>query len=249
MQLQHSPRVNVLHPIKRFNQFHLALFCQEAYLSLLDTMGRTNIRSGHDLLFRAGSLTETLCAIPEFNNMPIIFIGWDFDQDDLNRHINLIRHGQNDAWAQLLSPILKTLGEPPEQPKIAYGPADQQLNIPKIHISKGLNGFRHSRRYLPETEEEQHTLKQPDLAYILVVQGSSGAVRSKLVMRTNLQMTGAEMLYEAVNGFSVVFTGAMLKKNLEKRGDMKYCFRKVDSLDELLNVDSDESQKVIGVLC
>jgi hypothetical protein len=212
-------------------------------------MGRTNIRGGHDLLFRAGREGETLSVIPEFNNMPIIIIGWDFTQDDLDQHINLIRYGQNDAWAQLLSPIPKTPGEAPEQPMIAYGPADQRLKIPKIHISKGLDDFQRSRRYLLETEGEQNNLKQLDLAYILVVQGSSGAFQSKLVMRTNLQMTGAEMLYEAVNGFSVVFTGAVLKQNLEKRGDLKYCFRKVESLDELLNVDADESRKVIGVLC
>jgi hypothetical protein len=52
-----------------------------------------------------------------------------------------------------------------------------------------------------------------------------------------------------VNGFSVVFTGAVLKKSLERRRDLKYCFKKVESLDELLTPDVDESQKVIGVLC
>jgi len=180
--------------------------------------------------------------------MPIVVIGLEFAQEDLDRHINLIRYGQNDAWAQLLSSVPKNLGGPPEQPKIAYGSADLQSKIPKIHISKGLNDFQHSRHYLLKTEE-QNSLKQPDLAYILVVQGSSGAFRSKLVMRTNLKMTGAEIFYEAVNGFSVVFTSAVLKKNLEKRGDLKYCFKKVESLDELLNVDADESEKVIGVLC
>lgn len=212
-------------------------------------MGRTNIHNGHDLLDRAGRSIDLPSVIPEFDDMPIVIIGCSFAQDDLDRHINLIRYGHGDAWAQLLSSVPKTLGEPPEQIKIAYGPADQPLTIPKIHVSKGLNASQRSRRYPPEKEEEQNNPKQQDLAYILVVQGSSGAFRSKLVLRTNLQVTGSALFYEAVNGFSVVFTGAVLEKSLEKRGDLKYCFKKVETLDELLSVDADESQKVIGVLC
>jgi hypothetical protein len=115
----------------------------------------------------------------------------------LDRYIGLIRYGHNDAWAQLLSAVLKTLGEPPEQPKIAYGTADQRLAIPKTHVSKGLSNFQRSRRY-PLEKEEQNNPKQPDLAYILVVQGCSGAFRLKLVLRTNLQITRTEMFHEAV---------------------------------------------------
>ncbi|PVH71390.1 hypothetical protein DL98DRAFT_596984 [Cadophora sp. DSE1049] len=211
-------------------------------------MGRNNVRGGEGLLLRAGNSMEIPSVIPEFNDMPIVIIGYNFAQDDLDQHVSLIRYGHNGAWAQLLSSVPKTLGESPEQPKIAYGPADQRYTIPKIHISQGMNDFQRSRRYLPQ-ETEQDNLKQPDLAYILVVQGSSGMFRSKLVLRTNLQMAGAEMFHEAVNGFSVVFTGAVLKTNLKKRGDLDYSFKKAGSLDELVAFDADESQKVIGVLC
>lgn len=212
-------------------------------------MGRNNVRRGYDLISRAGCCTEIPSVIPEFNNIPIVITGWDFAQDDLDRHINLIRYGHSDAWAQLLSSVLQTPGESPEQLRIAYGPADQQVTIPRIHVSKGLKAFQRSGCYPLEIEEGQNNPKPPDLAYILVVQGSSGAFRSKLVLRTTLQRAGAEMFYEAVNGFSVVFTGAVLYKNLEKRGDPNYSFKRVESLDELLNVDEDESQKVIGVFC
>jgi hypothetical protein len=211
-------------------------------------MGRNNVRSGDGLLSRAGNSIEIPSVIPEFNDMPIVIIGYNFDQDDLDRHVSLIRYGHNGAWAQLLWSVPRTLGEPPEQPKIAYGPADQRSTIPKVHVSQGMKDPQWSRRYLPQ-DTEQANLKLPDLAYILVVQGCSGMFRSKLVLNTNLQIAGAEMFYEAVNGFSVVFTGAVLKTNLENRGDLDYSFKKADSLDELVAMDKDESQKVIGVLC
>ena len=54
---------------------------------------------------------------------------------------------------------------------------------------------------------------------------------------------------EAVNGFSVVFAGATLKTNLEKWGDLNYSFKNANGLDEIVAMDSDDSQKVIGVLC
>jgi hypothetical protein len=211
-------------------------------------MGRNNVRSGHDLLLRAGNGTEILSVVPEFNNLPMVIIGYDFLQDDLDQYINVIRFGHNDTWAQFLSSTPKSLREPLEQPKFTDGPTDQRLTVPKIHVSQGLRDFRHLGDYLPGGQRRENH-EQPDLVYILVVQGCSGAFRSKLVLRTNLQTAGAEMFYEAVNGFSVVFTGAMLKKNLERRADQKYCFKKADTLDELQAMDADESQKIIGVMC
>ncbi|KAH8588784.1 hypothetical protein B0O99DRAFT_677131 [Bisporella sp. PMI_857] len=211
-------------------------------------MGRNNVRGGDNLPSRAGCCTEIPSVIPEFNDMPIVIIGHNFAQEDLDRHVSLIRYGYDRAWAQLLSSVPHTLGDPPEQPKIAYGPPDQRSTIPKIHISQGMGDIQRLQRYLPQ-DLEQDSLGQPNLAYILVVQGCSGMFRSKLVLTTNRRMAGAEMFCEAVNGFSIVFTGAVFKTNLEKRRDLGYRFKKADSWDELVAMDADESQKIIGVLC
>jgi hypothetical protein len=205
-------------------------------------MGRNNVRSGKDLLQRAGNRSVIPSVVPEFNDLPIVIIGYNFLQDDLDRYVNVIRFGHNDTWVQFLSSAPRSLREPFEQPKFTDGPTDQRLTVPKIHVSQGLRNY-------PPYGQRRESQEQPDLAYILVVQGCGGAFRSKLVLRTNLETAGAEMFYEAVNGFSVVFTGAILKKNLEKRADQEYCFKKVDTLDELQAMDADESQKVIGVMC
>lgn len=211
-------------------------------------MGRNNVRSGRDLLSRAGNGTEIPSVVPEFDNLPIIIIGRNFLQDDLDRYLNVIRFGHTDTWVRFITPTPRSLGEPLEQPTFTDGPIDQRLTIPKIHVSQGLQHFQPRHDYLPDGQR-QESHKQPDLAYILVVQGRGGAFRSKLVLRTNRETAGAEMFYEAVNGFSVVFTGAVLKKNLEKRADQDYCFRRVYTLGGLQAIDEDESQKVIGVMC
>jgi hypothetical protein len=62
-------------------------------------------------------------------------------------------------------------------------------------------------------------------------------------------MTGAMLFGGAAEGFSIVFSGVMPKENIQKRGNGDYCFRRAHSLEELLDMDADESQKVIGILC
>jgi len=211
-------------------------------------MGRNNVRSGRDLLSRAGNGMEIPSVVPEFSDLPIVIIGHNFSQDDLDRHANVIRFGHSDGWMQFLSSNPRSLREPLERPKFTDVTTNQRLAIPKIHVSQGLKGFRHLGFY-PSDGQSRESDEKPDLVYILVVQGCSGAFRSKLVLRTKLETAGAEMFYEAVNGFSVVFTGAILKKNLEKRADQEYYFKKVATLGRLQAMDADESQKVIGVMC
>jgi len=75
-------------------------------------------------------------------------------------------------------------------------------------------------------------VKNPELAYLLVAQGGGSLTGS--IVRTTLFSVGTSMMEEALNGYSIVFSGAMLKADLAKIGDRKYTFVKVDSLDALL---------------
>lgn len=68
----------------------------------------------------------------------------------------------------------------------------------------------------------------------MLVEGADGPGKSKLVIRTNRPQMGAEMLFEATNGYSVVFSGAMLKDDLENLPSA-IGFVKVATLDKLLD--------------
>lgn len=57
------------------------------------------------------------------------------------------------------------------------------------------------------------------------------------------------MFHEVVNGFSVVFTNAILKTNLKKRRDLNYNFKKAGNLNKLIAFNINKSQKIIKVLC
>ena len=208
-------------------------------------MGLNNVRSGSNLLIRAGSGIEIPSIIPEFGSRPITITSYNFAQDDLDKHISLLRYGQNDSWMHLsISP--KVTSETGYAEKMSFGAADEPWQIPSIHVTQGLCKPQLSSSHRGGNGEEKAAL---ELVYVLVFQGQSGALRSKLVLRSSLDLAGAEMFHMAANGFSVVFSGAMLRKNLERRRDVDYTFMSVASLDELQAVDSDVSKKIIGVLC
>jgi hypothetical protein len=57
------------------------------------------------------------------------------------------------------------------------------------------------------------------------------------------------MFHMAANGFSVVFSGAILRENLEKRRNSGASFKKVNTIEELQDLESDSLSEVIGVLC
>lgn len=209
-------------------------------------MGLNNVRSSHGLLTRAGDGSEIPSVIPEFGNLPIIIVSYNFDQDDLDQHVPLLRCGHSDVWMHFLNSGPRGPGGTGSTRTTTFGHADEPWKVPKIHVSQGL--CRHQPRSLLGGGDGEQS-GAPELAYILVFQGRSGAIRSNLVLRSSLDLAGAEMFHMAANGFSVVFSGAMLKKNLEKRTDVTYSFERVDNLDELQAVDSDQLKKVIGVLC
>jgi len=191
---------------------------------------------------------EISSVVPEFNDAPIVIVGHDLAQDDLDRYVRFIRYGHNDTWLHLRWPSPASMDERCDQPIIEHGSPDQPITIPKVHVSQRLGGPRRSRSY--QQEEKPHEIrKDPALAFLLVIQGRSGGSRGKLVLRTDLHIAGAEMFYEAINGYSVVFSGVILKTNLGRRTDITFSFRKAHSLAERVDMDADGSQKLIGVLC
>lgn len=203
-------------------------------------MGRTNVRSGHEFLARAGGSHESPSVMPELGNQPVLIWGYNLSQDDLDEHVSTLRYAQNDSW-------MEAKRSTTDDPYAPYAPcsSDQPMAIPKVHVTRGLKW--------PQLLYGEHKDKpQPelsDLLFVLIVQGRGGSARSKLVKRVDLKQAGAEMFFESANGFSVVFSGAMLKKDWEKRGDTEYTFQAVASFWELFAMEEEVTRKVIGVVC
>lgn len=209
-------------------------------------MGLNNVRKGYDIISRAGTGVDIPSVIPEFGNLALHIVGYNFDQDDLDQHVQLLKFGHNDAWMFLLDSAPKD----PEKTQFAktptFGAADEPWKVPKIHVSQGLCAWQ--PRSVPR-DGKQETPDPPKLAYIMIFQGLSGGIRSKLTVRSNLDLAGVEMFHMAANGFSVVFSGAILRENLEKRKKSGASFKKVNTMEELQVLESDSLGGVIGVLC
>jgi hypothetical protein len=99
-----------------------------------------------------------------------------------------------------------------------------------------------------------------ELAFIAIIQGSGGNAVKKVIIANEYPQIATSIFNEAINGYSVVFTGACLKHELEKAKDygpnsLAVRWRKVTSLNEMFEVRArarprDESERlVIGILC
>ncbi|KAJ9634080.1 hypothetical protein H2201_009056 [Coniosporium apollinis] len=208
-------------------------------------MGRTNIHRAQSLLNRAGTSFEEVAFIPDAERLVYIISG-ALTQDHLDRYADVLRNNRAGSWIQ------KDEGPPW---KFAYSQGDQRLSIPKINVSNGMQvpgkegpryvGFRKA----PDEYPEEHGPEEIELAYILVIQGQTGDTRCKLVVETSLERASSAIMHEALNGYSTVFTAAMLKANLAKLQDEAYALNVVEDRKTLKVIDSDPTSKCIGFWC
>lgn len=98
---------------------------------------------------------------------------------------------------------------------------------------------------LADTETEDEVLP---LAYILIDEGRSGALRRKLMIRWS---TADTVMHEALNGTSIVFSAVVLKSNVAKLLDSTG-FKRVETVKQLQELDLSQAGKeeaIIGLLC
>lgn len=76
-------------------------------------------------------------------------------------------------------------------------------------------------------------LIESELVYFLLVHGKPGPGHVKVVMRWDLLGAAQAMMWEVANGYSVVFSGAVLKEQLEIGMGEGRIWTKVGSLAEL----------------
>jgi hypothetical protein len=132
--------------------------------------------------------------------------------------------------------------------------------IPKITLTPGASKFwkEPSRRRAADIENDL------DLVFIAVVQGSGGSAVKKMMIATEFPQFASSLFQEAVNGFSIVFTGACLRQDHNKAsdyspGNMAVLWRKVATLDQMFKLsvrarprdegESEAERVIVGVLC
>lgn len=200
-----------------------------AIYQLFVRMGQTNIRSGGAILERAGRPGEDSACIPDFQKY-VLITGHDFTIGDIQKYWNLLRFGNCDVWNK------KGVGFNDYQPV----EADQASQIPMVHVSKAVK---------PELGYGARS-DSDELVYIIVVEGRNRNIRSKLVDRVDLARMGTDIFWECVNGYSIVFSGAVLKADWNARGewprDVK--FKHVKSKKALVE-PAEAGQRVVKIWC
>ena len=214
-------------------------------------MGLTNIRSGWDITGRIGS--DGFAAIPEIGKL-LQFDGTNCTQQELDQYVELFRFGQDGMW---LKPDDNSKDNPDTGTKFKTVPVripDAAVEVPRIKVTQALRENWGSSRSLSDNPP------QPEVAYLLVVQGSYGALMSKPLIKWSLKEAGTEMLFSAANGLNVVFAGAILKQNVKKLRNPDYSVVKVmttgspgilrEEVEPLHLVKFEQEEKnVIGIIC
>ena len=106
------------------------------------------------------------------------------------------------------------------------------LARPQVNVSAALQEIDSSR-------EMDSGPKAEELAYVLIIQGKTGATRAKLLIESDLDRAQAAIMYEAINGYTVAFSAAILKKNVSRLHDTWVSLIVVGTREELTPVDGD----------
>ena len=163
----------------------------------------------------------------------------DFSQQDLDDFAPLFNSGIQDKW---VSNVYNLNGRFKVIEPATSG------DIPMICVSPGLLQNR------PDILSRD----APALAYIFLVQGTNASERTKAVAKVTRDAAAAAMFHELINGYSIVFSGAILTCNVAKifpptPMNVKLKFFKVKDIAGLHNVALEKDNKgqgiSIGVWC
>ena len=211
-------------------------------------MSPTNIHKAAQLLNHVGSTFDSQVTImPSGRRAYTVYVA-EFSQETVDKYTKLIIRGIEGQWL--------SWGNDPTRVFRVVEPS-LPFDIPKVCISWVLK--RHAGSiYDEEIDEEIDISQQPrePLDYLLVFQGKNASERSKVVVARSLEDATTSILHEAINGYSVVFMGALLRSDMnELFSDAKSCILSLKKLRDVgvLNLfsGSEEAQTLrqIGIIC
>ena len=209
-------------------------------------MSPTNIRHGSELVSRAGQSWDDLATIMPFGRKVYIDCLNNFPQEVINTYTKLLDKGIQGQWLSSGKDVTRTINVVEPSPP---------LEIPRVCMSHALS---QEPRYPQPIKHESAPQPWEQLGYLLIVQGRNACERSKVVVEQRKNDAGKAMLHEAMNGFSVVFTGAMLRSDIcalfDERRTWHPSFKKVPDIPSLVEFSQKNAQVVgdtlqIGIIC
>jgi hypothetical protein len=208
-------------------------------------MVRSNIHRTHDLVKKAGRSFEEIAFI-DYARQLVYIITKALVQEDLDRYTDVLRECKVGSWIQKSQD---------NRESFVSCPGDRSLTVPKIIVSNGMQNpgseihLYAGSRVAQDNLSEDYGPEETKLAYILVIQGQTGDSKCKLVVETSLDGATSAMMYEALNGYSTVFSAAMLKSDLAKLRNQAYALKAVQDRKSLRTVDGSQDCQCIGFWC
>ena len=179
------------------------------------------------------------------SNVPVYTIYRDFSQLTLDNYSQILHDFQEHTWLKKKSaPAQASMSSELHRP--AHPP--KPFKIPKACISGALAAIP-ATGCLKGQRIDKVEDKEP-LSFNLIIQGKDGAAKWKTVSEDSLQSVANTIMFETLNGYSIVFSGALLQSDLRriKARDKTYRLIKVNSTSGLNVVHRPESS-IIGILC
>ena len=172
--------------------------------------------------------------IPAFNK-GVLLIGREFVQEEIDNFSGLLYSGLRDRWIQDDGRAITQAVT-----------SDNIVSYPSLYTSPGL---REDRRWSGLQEKPRDKDGRPiELAYIIVVRGRSAGLFSKVRVFYSTFAVAAGILEEALQGFSVVFSAAILKRDVSRLTHRDLPFRKAHGVNTLIQA-ADEEEPTILLWC
>ena len=147
--------------------------------------GPSNIHHATQLFERAGGIHQTQAIIMPIGK-GVLQAGLNCSQDAVDNYGKMLISGFIDVWATTANS---------KGSKCQMAPADAPLQVPIAHIS---SAFKERTR-------------QELIDYIYIVQGKNGSRYFKVGVANDYHQAATNMLHEVIHGYSIVFSGAVLK--------------------------------------
>jgi hypothetical protein len=198
-------------------------------------MGMTNIHHERQILSRSGTEMTDQAQIMPFGKA-VLLIGREFTQEEIKALTEVLHTPRLDVWYEYNSM---------KDPKPVTN--DKGLPVPSVYTSPGL---MQERGITGRFDEPKSASGVPiEFAYVIVVRGASGAMFSKVRVFYSLFAVAAGIMEDVLQGWSVVFSAAMLKGDVQKLGHVGVEFEKVGKLSELVNSMDEERAWTSVLLC
>ena len=211
-------------------------------------MGPTNIHHASALLNHAGSDMDDQATIMPFG-IGLYNIFQEFSQSKLDKYGKMLNDLREDLWLEddVLTKPVSRLSFPIRGNTLAAPP--QPVSVPKACISPGL-AKNNATKYIGGKKLESEELMEP-LHFILIVQGREASAKWKILCEDSLRGAAYAIMSEALNRYSVVFSGALLQPDLKRlqARTKEYEFTRVGSVAELNAIGKAQKENTIGILC